>query len=242
MVVWGTDGRKVSLGRLEERPCQTCGKNQPFELTLAYRFFHVYWFFRWVTNREYWLACQVCQHGWTVETQETETALGASPIPRWDRYGLGALGAFLAVGIAVLAASAVPDVQRDRSGIIAQGGTLPVFQFRVGDCYNDVGGSEITHVPGVPCSEPHDNEVFALVNMTNATLPGSEELQRMAFELCLEKFDTFVGRDYASSALDVAWLVPTATSWRQRSDREIVCAVYRVDHRKLVGSMKGSGL
>lgn len=241
----------MNLGFLDERLCETCAKTQPFGLTLTYKYFHLYWIFRWVTKRQYWLVCPVCEHGWELETKATEAALPKSSIPLWDRYGLVALGALVAVGIAVGIANAVPSVERDPVGTIVAAGTLDVFRFGVGDCFNDdrplssggaVGPSEVKSVPGVPCSGPHDNEVFALVNVSRSTFPGVEELQRIASELCVERFEAFVGRDYPSSALDVVWLVPTELSWREGSDREVVCAVHHVDSRKLVGSMKGSGM
>jgi hypothetical protein len=54
----------------------------------------------------------------------------------------------------------------------------------------------------------------------------------------LERFEAFVGKDYESSALDVASLYPS----RERNDREVICAVYDVDANKLTGSVKGLGL
>ena len=42
MLVWGSDGRLLSLGRLDERECANCGRVQPFQLSLTYKFFHLY--------------------------------------------------------------------------------------------------------------------------------------------------------------------------------------------------------
>jgi hypothetical protein len=58
----------------------------------------------------------------------------------------------------------------------------------------------------------------------------------------LERFEAFVGKDYESSALDVASLYPSRESWTNQNDREVICAVYDVDANKLTGSVKGLGL
>ena len=35
MIAWGSDGRLLSLGRLDERECANCGRVQPFQLSLT---------------------------------------------------------------------------------------------------------------------------------------------------------------------------------------------------------------
>ena len=64
----------------------------------------------------------------------------------------------------------------------------------------------------------------------------------MAQEACLERFEAFVGRDYESSSLDIASLYPSRESWHGQNDREVVCAVYDIDAKKLTGSVKGLAL
>ena len=100
---------------------------------------------------------------------------------------------------------------------------------------------EVDSVPGVPCSKPHDNEVYAVFDVTAASFPG-DGMADMAHEACLERFEAFVGRDYESSSLDIASLYPSRESWSGQNDREVVCAVYDIDAKKLTGSVKGLGL
>ena len=61
----------------------------------------------------------------------------------------------------------------------------------------------------------------------------------MAHEGCLERFETFVGKDYESSSLDIATLYPSQESWQRQNDREVICAVYDMEAEKLTGSVKG---
>ena len=132
------------------------------------------------------------------------------------------------------------QADRDETGAIVDAGSVDAFQMRVGDCFDDgstFADQEVDSVPGVPCSNPHDNEVYAVYDVATASFPG-EEMAGMAHAGCEERFQEFVGKDYDSSSLDIATLYPSPESWQQ-NDREVVCAVYDVDAKKLTGSVKG---
>jgi hypothetical protein len=154
------------------------------------------------------------------------------------------IGAAIVAG--VVGFNYVRQADRDESGAIVGEGSIDAFQMRVGDCFDDGStfaddGAEVNSVPGVPCSNPHDNEVYAVFDVESATFPG-DEIESMAFESCKQRFHSFVGRDYDSSALDIATLYPTRESWDEHNDREVICAVYDVAANKLTGSMKGRAL
>ncbi len=157
----------------------------------------------------------------------------------WAIYIVAALG-FVIYG-------AVTDVDRDSSGAIVGEGSVDAFQVRIGDCFNDanVGGDdgeyEVSDVPGVPCSDPHDNEAFAVFDLTVASYPEGDAMGELAFGSCLERFESFVGRDYETSTLDINIMYPSLESWQQ-DDREVVCAVFDVDANQLMGSAAGRGL
>lgn len=153
----------------------------------------------------------------------------------WAIYIIAALG-FVVYG-------AVTDVDRDDSGAIVGSGTIDAFNMQVGDCFDDVNSSaeEIASLPGVPCSDPHDNETYAVFDLALDSYPGDEQMGEIAYDACMERFDTFAGVDYESSALDIFPIHPTGASWK-RDDREVVCAVYDMDENKLVGSVAGLGL
>ncbi len=134
------------------------------------------------------------------------------------------------------------DADRDSSGAIVDAGNIDVFQIRVGDCFDDGDGSEeISSLPAVPCDQPHDNEAYASFNVSLASYPEDDGMYELAFESCRERFESFVGRDYESSSLDIYTLYPTIDGWVQ-GDREVVCAVFDMEANKLVGSMKGRGI
>jgi hypothetical protein len=84
--------------------------------------------------------------------------------------------------------------------------------------------------------------VYAVFDLNAASFPEGDEMARLAFDACMQRFSEFVGKDYDSSALDIATLYPTRDSWHQQNDREVVCAVYDVAAAKLTGSVKGLAL
>ncbi len=113
-------------------------------------------------------------------------------------------------GIATTPAAA----ERDLRGVITTEGNVDAFQVQLGDCFNDEDiiapneTVEITNVAGIPCSEPHDNEVYAIISADLSAFPGREEMADIAFESCLEQFEPFVGKSYETSLLDIS-SVPT---------------------------------
>ncbi len=151
-------------------------------------------------------------------------------------------GVYILVAIGVFAYKMYDSADRDSTGAIVDSGTIDVFDLKVGDCFDDgdAYSDEISTLPAVPCSEPHDNEAYAAFNVSLDSFPGDIAMWEMASEECYNRFEGFVGRDYESSQLDFFTLHPTSESWAM-NDREIVCALYDMDLNKLTGSMKGSG-
>ncbi|MGH8959119.1 MAG: septum formation family protein [Acidimicrobiia bacterium] len=120
-------------------------------------------------------------------------------------------------------------------------GQQSVFSLPVGTCFDDQAGGEISSVPEVDCSQPHDNEVFALIEYTETdTYPGADGMSGISEGLCMAQFEGYVGLDYQSSALEVFPIFPTEESWNEDDDREIICALYNADLSKLTGSMEGA--
>ena len=147
-----------------------------------------------------------------------------------------------ALALALVGAACGDDEPaRDDSGAITESGDASVFALAVGDCFNDdaAAGTQVSEVPVVPCSEPHDNEIYYEYSMTNASYPGDSAALEMAGERCVAEFDAFVGIDYLDSELDIFPITPTAESWEQ-GDRIVYCALYALDLSKLEGTMRNS--
>lgn len=86
MIIWGSGSGSMDLGEQEHKACPTCERDRAFRLQLRYRYAHLY-FLRWVTEKKYYLACDVCQRGWELKATEVEAKLGKNPIPFMTRFG-----------------------------------------------------------------------------------------------------------------------------------------------------------
>ena len=117
-----------------------------------------------------------------------------------------------------------------------------VFTLDVGDCLQDLGQlRSIGDVDIVDCDEAHVNEVFYLFDIAESEFPGIDETNTIAEEGCLELFEDYVGRDFASSILNIRFLTPSPATW-DLGDREVICILFHLDGELLTGSARGSGI
>ena len=155
---------------------------------------------------------------------------------------------YAVIGLGVVAYNVATQADRDDTGAIVAGGNVDAFKMRIGDCFDDTGsistaeGGEVSSLPGVPCHEPHDNEVYAVFDVTIDSFPNDDAMSELAFDSCRSRFDNFVGTDYESSSLDILTLYPTRDSWLQQGDREVVCALFDMNANKLVGTAKDQAI
>lgn len=131
------------------------------------------------------------------------------------------------------------DATRDENGEVIEGtDTGDVFLLQVGDCINDSELEDVvTTLPIVPCSEPHESEIFAEAELEGDTYPGDEAVGTQADEICYNEFAGFVGLDYETSVLEYYPFTPLAEGWAQ-GDRLVSCVIY--DPEALTtGSLEG---
>ncbi|MCC3298299.1 septum formation family protein [Arthrobacter caoxuetaonis] len=144
------------------------------------------------------------------------------------------------------AASAPPEaetVAREEAEEEVSAATVDAVDLKVGDCMaEDPDAEEVDAVDVLPCTQPHDSEVYAAMDMEAGPYPGDEAVDAMAQDFCLAEFQPYIGTDYSVSALDIGYLTPTPTSWTLGNDREILCSAYRVDGEKLSTTVKNSNV
>ena len=118
-------------------------------------------------------------------------------------------------------------------------GEVDAFALKVGDCLNDAQISEeITSVPFVDCSEPHDSEVFARTDTTGDVFPGNDALETELANFCRgEVFTQFMGIAYADSMYDTSGYYPSTSSW-ESGDRELLCTVWD-PNAQVTGTLAG---
>ncbi|MEL6890757.1 MAG: septum formation family protein [Actinomycetota bacterium] len=151
--------------------------------------------------------------------------------------GIAGLGL---VGAGYVGLGGEDSTTRNEQGEITEGGELGAFRIRVGDCLGAATGEIIESVEGVPCSQPHDSEVYHAFMLPPGDFPGLDAVIDQAGAGCVAAFEPFVGAPYETSTYDINLIYPTEASWAELGDREVLCNVVNVDGSPLVGSAKGT--
>lgn len=116
-----------------------------------------------------------------------------------------------------------------------------VNSLEVGDCFMDPGIELITEVETIECSESHDLELYARVDITGfgGAYPGAEPLAQWLGDQCVSRFEAYVGSDFATSAYWVFTITPNGESW-ESGDHLGLCTVYVGDAQGNITSSTGS--
>lgn len=144
----------------------------------------------------------------------------------------------------LIAGLAACSAERDESGQIQTAGMVNAFAMQVGDCVDDwaLSDTEVSDVPGIPCADPHDNEVYALFDLEDGAWPGDEQVELDAQQGCYDRFKGAIGTTYEDSVLEYLPIYPSEDSWQGIDDREVICVAYHMEYEKLTGTVLNSGL
>jgi len=147
--------------------------------------------------------------------------------------------------VIVVAVGFFTQARRGDSGEINSGGTVSVDDLRAGDCFNSGDEDLISEVNGIPCSEVHDYEVFALVSYDAPEFPSDAELDAVFTDRCAPPFSSYVGEPYDTSELWGTMITPSEDTWAD-GDRAFICVLYQGDPDNpdnvvpVTGSMQGA--
>jgi len=136
------------------------------------------------------------------------------------------------VGAGYLGLAGEDNSTRDESGVVIDGGEVGAFRIRLGDCFEDVLAGDFESVDAVPCTDPHQNEVYEAFNLAygeSDPFPGRDVVRAAADEQCLSEFEAFVGRSYETSSYGIGSITPTEASWDEFDDREVLCMISNYD-------------
>ena len=114
-------------------------------------------------------------------------------------------------------------------------GRTALQDLAVGQCFNGgraaspTGASVVFGVEVVPCTEPHEGELAATFGYpgasTSVSYPGTDSVGTYAQDECITEFETYVGTDFNSSALEMTFVYPLESNW-SLGDYSIQCIVH----------------
>jgi hypothetical protein len=108
-----------------------------------------------------------------------------------------------------------------------------VFNLQAGDCFNGQNGLGVT---AVPCSSPHEAEVFATFPLSGASWPGDDAVQAAAQTGCRLRIAGYMNPQLATEALSQEYIYPDQVTWAA-GVRTVVCDV-RSDNGPITGSVR----
>jgi hypothetical protein len=157
------------------------------------------------------------------------------------RTVLGIRAALLPL-VLLLAACGGSGVRGDDGRVVAEG-PWSVFDLRPGDCIGATDGlsGDVAEVPLVPCSEPHTQEVFAVVRHPEDAYPGAGAVATFADRACLTALDAELDLSI-DDGVAYSYLLPTFEGWNKNGDRSVVCVLVFPAEPGMIGSfVDGTG-
>lgn len=156
-----------------------------------------------------------------------------SPIAQASRFMGGGLDRQIRVGliaVGLVIAGVVAFSQRNDVGL---------DDVSPGQCVQDPGDEPLNDVEKIDCGQPHDMEVFAVVNIAtgeNEPWPGEGEVEDRSLDACLDRVETYIGRNFWDSPYDVTGISPVREGWDDGL-HSTICLLINVDGRPLIGSL-----
>lgn len=144
--------------------------------------------------------------------------------------------AVLAATVLLAVACSGGDDGGDDEGLPTQPFTLDL---EVGTCFDRPQSPDVTAVPEVDCGQPHDFELYAVVDLEGDAFPGDEEVASQALFACSDRFEAYVGVPPDQSGLVVVPVAPSREAWEE-GGRAVSCTVTVRAPDRLEGSVEGS--
>jgi hypothetical protein len=149
------------------------------------------------------------------------------------------LSAMWTIGIilAIILAAATA-AKRDDGGTVRQGGDISATALQVGDCVNDLKNStNVLSLPGVPCTQPHEGEVFAVFDLPAGDYPGTAAVDEQVTKECTDRIEAYSPSAARDPGVGLFSVYPLEQNWN-RGDRQVVC-IATAATGTTTGSIKG---
>jgi Septum formation len=117
----------------------------------------------------------------------------------------------------------------------ARPAVLPrAFSLRTGQCFDSSGG--LSQVSVLPCSQPHDGEVFGTFRLAGHRYPGTAAVRRQADQGCTSRLSGYLNPQLSVSSLAEFYVYPDAGAWAA-GERSVVCTIHS-SAGQLTGSVR----
>ena len=115
---------------------------------------------------------------------------------------------------------------------------ISATDLQVGDCLNDLTDStDVSSLPSVPCSQPHQGEVFAVFDLPPGPYPGAAGVDDLVSKGCNARLADYSPSAPSDDAIGLFSVYPLEQNW-DRGDREVVC-IAKATSGSSTGSIKG---
>ncbi len=105
----------------------------------------------------------------------------------------------------------------------------------LGDCTAEIPEGVTLTVRVLPCSQPHEGEVYATFELSGGDYPGRSEVERFALGGCQREAVAALPPD-DKTLYDLVYLAPSEQTW-ERGDRTVSCILSDPTGEPLVGSV-----
>jgi len=109
-----------------------------------------------------------------------------------------------------------------------------VFKLHTGDCVNTPNGQVVSVLP---CSTPHQAEVFATFSLPASAWPGTAAVRAQASSGCASQLTGYLNPQLAIS-LSQSYVFPDQVAWKAGT-RTVICEV-QATSGQLTGSVRGA--
>ena len=115
---------------------------------------------------------------------------------------------------------------------------ISATDLQVGDCLNDLTDStDVSSLPSVPCSQPHQGEVFAVFDLPPGPYPGAAGVDDLVSKGCNARLADYSPSAPSDDAIGLFSVYPLEQNW-DRGDREVVC-IAKATSGSSTGSIRG---
>ena len=156
---------------------------------------------------------------------------------------IAAVGVFLFLVVAAAGAvllrqsgdGAEPAVPTPSSGTVIGANDLGV-----GDCMVLPSEDQFDEIRRLGCTEPHDAEVFLVVDHPGSEYPSNDAFESFIDEQCTPAFASYSGSAYDDQdVLIYGWFTPTPASWDD-GDHAVMCYLAPADESPTDRSYRGA--